>query len=545
MLLTKIKNEIRDIKRLEEIIKILGEEEFHFIVQKILGKNETKIGMVSPERVRKLFEKLGPTFVKLGQLLSIRGDLVPHEYCEEFRKLQDNVSSVPYDKIDQIISLEFGAASKNLKNFQKKPFSTASISQVHLATLNGKKVAVKIQKPGIRKIIEADVDILEFIAREFEKHEEYKALRPVKIIEEFKEYTERELDFKFEQRNLKKFHEYFKDWKDVGIPEVYPEYTTSKILVTEFIEGYNLNNKEKVRELGIDFKKIAKMGFTAILYQIFDLGFLHGDPHPANVIASKDKKIYFIDFGIVGYINPEFQENLLKAIISLVNKDIKSVIKYFLRISHVSNSSDIDNFKKDAEFVINSWYGSTFREMRFTAMLFELIKCATKNNIEVSSEIVLVAKGLLTTEGTGYEYDPDFDVVKELKPVLNKLIMKKFSAENVESQVKKDAMLFGDFLYSLPDNAQNLLEKIEKGEISVKIQSEEIREIEKTIGLNSDKKSLSLLIGMIFLGSAVIAHLNVEYTLFGYPFAVFGFGICLVLSVFLMGIFIKERKYLK
>ncbi len=324
MNLLKLKKEIRDIERLEKIIFVLGEEGFHYLVHKIdlghLLKHKealSKEELSEPERIRKLFEKLGPTFVKLGQLLSLRSDLVPHEYCDEFKKLQDHVAEFSYDKVEKIIEKELGKPiSKLFKSFSKKPMSAASIGQVHKATLHtGEKVVVKVQRPKIRNVMEADIDIMEYFANLLEKHDEFKSLKPTLIVDEFKEYTERELDFKYELRNINKFHDYFKKWKKIGIPRPYVDYSTSKVLVLEYIDGIVLNEIEKVKEKGHNLKKLGYNGFEAIFYQIFDLGLVHGDPHPANLIVDDKGKIYFIDFGIVGFITPELQNNVLKFII--------------------------------------------------------------------------------------------------------------------------------------------------------------------------------------------------------------------------------------
>ncbi|MCM2325245.1 MAG: AarF/UbiB family protein [Candidatus Woesearchaeota archaeon] len=541
MNLLSLKKDIRDIERLEEIFRILSEEGYHFLIDRIHKKKNSEAKLISPIELRELFEKLGPTYIKLGQLLSIRSDLVPHEYCEELKKLQDSVQPISYDQIKKVIDSELGVLSKDLKSIEKKPLSTASISQVHLATLKGKKVVIKVQKPGIRKIMEADIDIMEYVAKELDKHPQFKSLNPIMIVKEFKDYTERELDFRYEMRNQKKFHEYFSTWKTVGIPKAYVDYTKSKIIVMEFIDGCSLRDKEGVLKLGMDKKKVALIGFEAILYQVFELGFLHGDPHPANVIVSKDKKLYFIDFGIVGYITPQFQNELLKALISLMNKDVKGTVRYFLNFSKTTIDSDVDSFREEAEYIMNSWYGSSFKEMRFTSMIYELLKIAAKYHIEVPADIVLVAKGLLTTEGTACEYDPDFNITREVKPILNKIILKRFGPQSIEAELKKDTMLISDLLENLPQRAEQIVDKIEKGEISVKIESAEIREIERTMQMSSDKKALSVLAGLVFIGSAVMTFAGSRYELFGYPLAFLGFLISLFLGTALMVIFIKDK----
>ncbi|MEK6916940.1 MAG: AarF/ABC1/UbiB kinase family protein [Nanoarchaeota archaeon] len=543
----KIKKEVQDIKRFEQILFVLGGEGYHFLIEKF-GFAKPKIGEISkdklsePVRIRKLLERLGPTFVKLGQLLSLRADLVPHEYCEEFKKLQDNVPSFPYEQVKQIIESELGKPiDKLFKSFDKKPFSAASISQVHKATLHtGENVVVKVQRPNIKSIIESDIDIMEYAASLLEKNEEFKSLKPTIIVREFKEYTEREIDFRFELRNIKKFHEYFSSWKDIGIPQPYLEYSTSKVLVMEFVDGIIFRDILKIKKQGYDLKRLGNLGFKAIFYQIFDLGIVHGDPHPGNLIIAKNKKLYFIDFGIVGFINPDMQENIFKLIISLINRDTVRSIKYFLNISTITPKSNLDAFKKEAETLMTDWHDTTLKEMRFTNLIYEIIRSAGKYEIEVPANLVLIAKALLTIEGTGLEYDPDFNLTNETKPLLNKLIMKKFSPDKIGDKIKKDSMILGDFLYSFPEKTENILEKIEKGEIKVNIQENNLLEIERTMDRNASKRSLSMMAGTFFIGSAIFAQIENQPMLFGYEASTIGFAISSIFLIVLIVMFLKD-----
>ncbi len=542
-----LRRDIKDIRRLEKILSVLSEEGLHYFASAIKGKlaREKKFESFSPGKARTVLEKLGPTFIKLGQLLSLRPDLIPHEYCEEFKKLQDNVPSFSHQEAKQIIENDLEKPlSKLFKDFEEEPFSAASISQVHMATLiTGEKVVVKIQRPNIVQVMEADIDIMLYLASVLAKHDGLKSLNLVSIVEEFREYTMRELDFRFELRNIEKFYSYFKDWKDVKIPKPYLEYSGKKVLVMEYIDGIKLTDVEKVKKAGYAPSKIAEIGFKAVIYQIFDLGIFHADPHPANLIIVKPSRLVFIDFGIVGFVDKEIQENILKTVTLLINKDVKSAIKYFLRICTLTEESDVKSFIKESEILGSDWHGTTFREMRFTTLVYEIIRSAGKNRVNVPSSVVLIAKSLLTIEGTGFIYDPDFNITEKIMPILTKIILKKFSPEKLIYGGKKAAWDIETFLADLPEKAEGIIQKLEDGEIKVKLERNEIRNIESTMDRNSTKRSLSMIIASLIIGSAIFSQVENQPVILNQKIYIWWFLIAIIFLISLIGMFFGDLKY--
>jgi ubiquinone biosynthesis protein len=309
-----IKKEVSDIKRFNEIVLILLEEEFGYILDKIKirlplsKKRKAKIRKtaLSPEqRLRETFERLGPTFIKLGQLLSVRPDLVPLSYISELEKLQDHVPSFSFDKVEEILLREFKKPIKNIfLKFEQKPIASASISQVHRAILrDGTKVAVKIQRPNIMEIIHTDIELMFFFARLIEKHvSELRKYRTITIVNEFAEWTKRELDFRVEARNAQVFREMFKENKSVHIPKVYPEYTTSSVLTLEYLNGVPIHQLNKLRKKKwFNITTLMNNGFNAMLTQIYINGFFHADPHPSNILILKNSYPLFLVFIILSF----------------------------------------------------------------------------------------------------------------------------------------------------------------------------------------------------------------------------------------------------
>ena len=275
--------DVRDIRRFNEILVVLFEEGFDFLIYetgikvhipfgKIIKKKLKNSENLKPEvRLRKTLERLGPTFIKFGQLLSVRPDLVPKEYAKELENLQDNVPSFPFEQVKEILEKEFGKKLGDIfASIEKTPIAAASISQVHKAVLKtGEKVAVKIQRPNVKKVMETDIEIMEYFAHVAENNiDDLKKFRPVRIVDEFKEWTEKELDFKLEARNAKRFYQNFKNSRTVHIPFIYDELTTERVLTLEFIEGVELHDTNEIKKRKLDFKKIIQNGFDAIMTQV-------------------------------------------------------------------------------------------------------------------------------------------------------------------------------------------------------------------------------------------------------------------------------------
>ncbi|KKR78018.1 MAG: ubiquinone biosynthesis protein UbiB, partial [Candidatus Nomurabacteria bacterium GW2011_GWA2_40_9] len=296
------KKEVRDLNRFRQILLVLFEEGFGYLLDRTRLKREIPLKSrikqkqakkkTPPEvRLRLTLERLGPTFIKLGQLLSIRPDLLPKEYIKELGKLQDKVKEFPFELVEKEIKKEFGKDISGIfSSFDKKPIASASISQVHKARLKtGEIVAVKIQRPKVREIMETDIDIMFHIARTIEKYmPELRKYGLVRIVEEFSKWTNDELNFKIEARNAKRFRKNFSGSRIVRIPKIYDDYTRERIIVMEFIDGIELHNVEEIKRKKLDFDKIIKNGFDVILTSVFVHGFFHADPHPGNILVMKN-----------------------------------------------------------------------------------------------------------------------------------------------------------------------------------------------------------------------------------------------------------------
>ena len=304
----KFRRAYRDAKRVKDVVNILLKQGLGYSIEKMNLKSHLTFGKKTKDvskrvstqvKLRKAMEELGGTFIKFGQLLSIRPDLIPESYCEEFAKLQDNVRPFPYEQVKDVIEKDFKKPiHKVFIHFEKTPIAAASVGQVHMAKLRtGETVAVKVQRPNINQIFESDIDILYYIANLAEKHiPELKDYNPVAIVNEFENYTKRELDYNLEGKNIDVFYKNFVGSKTIKIPRVFLSYTSKRVLTMEYIDGININKYKATKE---EKKKIIKNLLSCFMKQILEDGFFHADPHPGNIFILKDHRIELLDFGIV------------------------------------------------------------------------------------------------------------------------------------------------------------------------------------------------------------------------------------------------------
>jgi ubiquinone biosynthesis protein len=476
------------------------------------------------------FEELGGTFIKLGQLLSIRPDLIPIEYCEELKKLQDDVDPISYDLIKQVIEFEFKKPIKKIfKNFSSKPLASASIGQVHKAELiDGNIVAVKIQRPKIKEQILEDIEILYYLAGHFGIFFKNNPIDPLYIVEEFSHYTNIELNYLLESHNAKRFYENFKYNKDIIIPKIFDEYTTSKILTLEYIDGKKL---KEIKEFPKHFskKKAIMIGFDAAMKQIFEDGFFHADLHPGNILV-KGKKIAFIDFGITGSMRKQFRKEAINLFLSLMNHDSDSISDVLLRISYNKKITNEEDFKREVFEVIDNWYGSSIKQELVTIMLYRLLRISGKYGLKMPRDLVLLGKATVTLEGVCRTYDPDFDFIKESQPYFRKILKKDILIEPKE--VINHYRKMKHFAYNLPDYASSIIKKFESGNFHLDIDSSDLRKLSYEIDKSSNRLAYGMIISAFIIAGTFLVMNNIAPFLFG--ISLFGLIFFLISLFFLV-----------
>jgi ubiquinone biosynthesis protein len=521
------------IKRFEQILQVMAKYELGYYLEKASLKKKSlfsKRGMTRPVELRMMFEELGGSFIKLGQLLSLRPDLIPKEYCDELSNLQDDCEPFPYEEVEHVIKAELKKPVKQLfKSFEKKPLASASIGQVHVARLkSGKKVAVKVMRPGISALIASDLEILDYISRLFKHHIRQSIVNPEDIFAEFKRYTEDELDYVKEAHNIKLFYRNFKNDKTVKIPLVYEKLSTKKVLVMEFIEGTAIREmlhhpKQHVR---LDKSKISQLIVNSVMKQIFIDGFFHADPHPGNIIIGKvsgsgKKKgkgrgkennkgvtIGLIDFGIVGRVDQDMKEKVGMLFISLMHGDIDGIVKSIICLNLVDDCVDANRLKNDINESLGQYYNTSVDKLDITDLFFKSINVAKKHNIKFPRDFVLLGKALVTLQGLGIELNPGFNIVHESQTFIGKLVKDKAKPTYIFNKLLKEAERFGDFVHELPDESRRIYKTIAKADVALDDINTDIRGLTAEIRTESWRIILGMIIAALVIGASLTIQIE-------------------------------------
>ncbi len=555
MSLFTISDTIGDLKRFKTIVGLIYEEGFGFVVDKVklrwglsiecrircflkqcAGIWQPQPGDDYPVRLRLLLTKLGPSFVKLGQVLSLRSDLLPQELTLELAKLTNQVPPFPYSQVKQIIEKDLGQPLEKLfKHFDKTPLAAASLAQVHRAVLfDGTKVAIKVQRPGIRFTIEKDIHIMAFFARLAEERlPEWRIFRPSLLVKEFAETVGRELDFTIEAIHAKRFEAMFSGDKTIKVAHVFKEYSAKNVLTMELIEGVRLDDEKALKQARIDKKILAQNGVQALLKQVFVEGFFHADPHPGNYFALPGNIFAFIDYGMVGRMMQKDRLELASFFISFLNEDSESAIKHLCHIVDTSQTSSLPSFEHDIDDILHNWYGAKLKDVSLAQTFFRIMESGRKNGISFPSSFAYLGKSLLTTESMGFALDPEFDFAKEMKPYVNKIIKEELNPVKLKTKMVDQSLDYINYTQTFPEMTMRLLEKLNSGEVGIKIDSEELWEFEKKITASGLRQLVATIVVMIII--AVGVSFLLQSSLLNLHLSVGTFGLAL-LVVFLIWI---------
>lgn len=486
--LSGIKRNFKSISRYNQILKVLikygfedlvyylDERKRYTFIQKLIPQASIKHALLYSKwaKMRLICEELGPTFVKFGQILSNRADLIPLELTLELEKLQDNVPPMPQKVAKEVVELELKDSVENLFAwFDPNPFASASMAQVHKVTLHsGKRVALKVQRFGIYEIIEEDIKVMYKIAEVLEKRiPSIKSFDPVGLVENFEYSIFKELDFINESINVERFNNNLKNDETLDhygyAPKVYHEFTTSKVLALEFISGIKIDKITELNEQGIDTKVIAKRLANCYYKQIFEYGFFHADPHPGNLLVLPNAHIAYLDFGMMGSMLPRDIAIFGKLFMAITNKNINEIIR---ALQHLSSNIVIANMRS-LEFDINEfvekYYVRDVHKNEMSTILLELKDIIINHGLKVPTYFFLFARSLVTLEGVIEKLDPDFEHFEIVRPYLTKSITKKFNPITIGKKLGNSIVEFADYMEEFPSDFKNAIKKINSGRIKV------------------------------------------------------------------------------
>lgn len=524
----------------DDLLELLKIDQYIEVgLQMISRKRSERVERLTrPQRVRLVFEELGPTYIKLGQILSTRPDLIPLEFIEEFSKLQDNVPPFLFAKVQQLIEREFpGFADQMFTEIEETPVATASIGQVHRAVLlDGEQVAVKFQRPGIRKIIEVDLEIMLHLAMLTEKHLPDLALhRPVKIVEEFARTLENEIDYIREATNMERVAREFLEDTSVYIPKVYRDLTSSRILTTEYVqEGIKISSVDELEAADMDRQLLCHRGAALVLKQVFEHGFFHADPHPGNIFALPGNVICLLDFGMMGVVDRQTREDFVDLVDAIVEKNETRAAQVLLRLTDWDKAPENRQFEREIADFMGSHLYKPLKDIEFGKLLYELLKLATAFRLRIAADIFLMFKALGTVESIGRVLDPDFDMVSTATPFVRKVKLERVHPKRIADDTVDLVSRLLEFFNQFPREVLNLFHIIRREKLTVKMEHRGLENILATHDRISNRLSFSIIIAALIIGSALIVISETPPLFYGISLI----GIILFLGAALLGVWL-------
>ena len=527
----------------DHIVNTMGIEKY--IKFSVPEKSQETVRLSRHERIRKSVEELGPTFIKMAQILSCRPDLIPSDLVDEFSKLHDSVEPMPFEQIRPRFMEEFGKDVDEIFDGELILIASASLGQVYKGRLkSGEEVAVKVLKPGVEEIIHSDCIIMYSLASTFEeKLHNYGLDSPKKILHEFEKTIKKELDYNIEALNLKRFARNFEKDERIMVPKLYEEFSGTTILTMEFIDGIKISRIDMLEEAGIDPKEAAKTGFDLICEQIFEYRFFQADPHPGNIFALPDGRISFVDFGMMGSIAERDRRDFVDMIYYIVKEDEEKAALCVLKLAKVENEDlDRDAFAKDMGDVIHTYFYGSLNDIKIKNLLNDMVALMSRHKVYFRESNYLLTKALVTIEGVGKALDPDFNAAEEIKPFVMRFYKENFSLSAFFSRASELPKEVSDFLMQFPEDIKTIVEKMKSGKLKIEFQHMGLEEMEEMIEKSANRLSISVIISAILIGSALLLLAKTPPLLYGIPVlglagfvTAVGMGIVLIRSIYKKG----------
>jgi ubiquinone biosynthesis protein len=555
----RINRNYKNFARLVKILSVLGKYGFSAFLKRIsdglgaipkgvvsIRQERTIIGMTEPERLRLAIEELGPAFIKLGQILSLRPDIIPPRYARELEKLQDRTSPVPFIAVRKTIEEEFGTSISDIfSSIEEQPVASGSIAQVHRAVLRDmqEEIAVKILKPRTRQIVETDLNIIRLLVRLASgRIPEFQAYNLTQIFGEFSEILLAQLNFLREAKTIERFSHFFRGDDYVHIPRVYMDYTTESCIVMEFIDGVKISDVERLEREGMDKKEIAKNGAMLALREILDFGFYHADPHPGNLFVLPGNVIVPVDFGITGYIDEEGVLIVGNILLGLIERDVERILRYFKRYDFVTEDVDEKKLKIDLYDLIDTTKDAPLSRISITSSIRAIFTITRKYHIRFPGEYFLIFNTLLESDGVGRMVDPDFNITEFAKPWVRRWAQRQYSPKRYMKDLFFLIEDLGYFIKLLPSEINVMLRRLRSGKIRLPLYHENLEKAVSKIDRTGNRLSFAVIIAALLLSSTILVQAKVGPFIRGYPvlglagfFTAFVMGLWLLLGIIRSG----------
>lgn len=509
-------------------------------------------GKVDPGQLADDLEAMGPTYVKLGQLLSSRSDLLPEPYLKALTRLQDKVKPFSYGEVEQIALDELGIRiSKAFSRFEPKPIAAASLGQVHLAAMrDGREVIVKVQRPHIRKQIAEDFEVLGQIAEFLDAHTEIgRRYRFKVVLEEFRVTIQQELNYEREAQNLITLRENLKEFEHIQVPQPIRDYSTHCVLTMEYIQGRKITSLSPVARLGLNGHRLAEELFKAYLKQILLDGLFHADPHPGNVFLTDDGRVALLDLGMVGHIGPTMQENLLKLVIAIGDGNYETAADIVVRISQTTEDFKPEEFHRRIGQIMALQQNQSLEKLNTGKALMEVSRSAIESGLWVPSELTLLGKTLLQMDELGKILAPEFDPYAAIRRNAAEILARRMKLNLSQANILTALLELKEFITGLPGRLNRMLDGVADSNFEIKIRSMDAQTLVEGFQKVANRITAGLILASLILGASLLMRIQTSFQVLGYPgLAILCFlgavagGLWLLFSIFFQDEKIKKKK---
>ncbi len=514
---------VRGLRRFGGITRVLVRHGYGDLAERLFAKKERKLaedhaeklslvrtGFPSPRRIRLILEELGPSFIKLGQLMSVRADMFPPEYIEEFRKLQDSVPPIPFEAVKMGIESAIGRPlSAIFAQFSEEALAAASVAQVHRATLfTGEKVAVKVVRPGIAKKIREDIRLMYYIGEKFERMSEVaRILGIINLVAEFERTIFKELDMQIEAGSIEKFVNYFADSDEIQIPKVYWAYTTKSVLVMEFIAGIKMDQVEEIKANGIDPKEIALIGLRSFSRQLMEFGYFHADPHPGNTIVKYNGRVGLVDFGITGFLDETMMTRIANIFLGFAEHDYDMVMDALWDIGLLDEGTmDLEAFRTDLMDISEPFYGRSLQTISVRDVYDQVMQLVLKYRIRMPRNLMLLFKTFIQTEGLGKILGSDASLLEVARPYAKKLIQRGYEARKVFNKLSRDARTLRRYMERTPKYLHDILQQASNGQTRMNLNHSGMEDLRNQFEKGVNRFTVGLVLSASIMAASLILN---------------------------------------
>lgn len=492
-----------------------------------------------------VIEELGPTFIKLGQFASNRPDILPAELIKSLEKLQDSVGSFPEQDAVKTIEQELGRPIGELfKEFAHKPFASASMAQVHKATLHdGTEVAVKVQRPRLTESVTVDLEIMYHLASLIEKHYPYlDAFDPLQLVSEFANGITKELDFSIEASHIDRFAHNFRDDQTILITKVYHELTSRKVITTEFVHGIKITHINELIENGLDPRDIASRGAAIVLKQIFRHGFFHADPHAGNILVTKGNRICFLDLGMTGILTPTSRERLSSIIIGVASREPQRIVKTLLEMADHQIEGKDELEYKIAELV-EEYASKALGKINIGEVLNTLSQLLAKHRLKVVPGFYLLVKAVVTMEGIGYKLDPSFNMMRHIEPFAARLVKDQYKLSHLSKEGVETAQELFFLIRDFPGEIRELMQLVKIGKLKIGFEHKGLDPMLRKFDQIINRLVFGLVLAALLIGSSIVVLSKVPPAFYGIPvIGIIGFTASLIMAFWLLLTILKHER---